>query len=114
MARSSHLRPCGRRVASARGFAAGAEPQNGPLKVGMAHDRFIWDATAVIEALGAAEVVLWAWEPGRDSLRLSGAAKSLGLGPLAPECSGAAVVALAAPQDRGLAEDVLRIQEPGT
>ncbi len=80
----------------------------------MAQDRFIWDATAVLEALGAAEVALWTWEPERDSLRLSGAARTLGLGPLAPECSGAAVMALAMPQDRSLAEEVLRTQEPGS
>src|SRR3954468_20442836 len=79
----------------------------------MAQDRFIWDATAVLEALGAAEVALWTWEPERDSLRLSGAARALGLGPLAPDCSSAAVLALAMPQDRALAEEMLRVQEPG-
>jgi c-di-GMP-specific phosphodiesterase len=82
--------------------------------VGMAQDRFIWDATAVLEALGAAEIALWTWEPERDRLRLSGAARALGLGPLAPECSGAAVLALSMPQDRAIAEDALRVQEPGT
>src|SRR5436190_2027313 len=79
----------------------------------MAQDRFIWDATSVLEALGAAEVALWTWEPEKDRLRLTGAARVLGLGPLAPECSAAAVMALAMPQDRALVEEALRVQEPG-
>lgn len=80
----------------------------------MANDRWIWDATATLEALGAADVALWVWEPQIDRLRLTGATRSLGLGPLAPECSSTAMRALALPQDRALAEDVLRLQEPGT
>ena len=79
----------------------------------MAQDRFLWDATAVLEALGAAEVALWTWEPEKDRLRLTGAARVLGLGPLAPECSSAAIMALSMPQDRALAEEMLRVQEPG-
>lgn len=47
-------------------------------------------------------------------MRLTGASRALGLGPLAPECSSAALRALALPQDRALAEDVLRCQPPGT
>jgi c-di-GMP-specific phosphodiesterase len=80
----------------------------------MANDRWIWDATTTLEALGAAEVVLWLWEPEKDRLRLTGASRALGLGPLAPECSSAAMRALALPQDRALADDVLRPREPGT
>jgi c-di-GMP-specific phosphodiesterase len=80
----------------------------------MANDRWIWDATATLEALGAADVALWFWEPERDRLRLNGASRALGLGPLAPECSSAALRALALPQDRALAEDILRVQEPGS
>jgi c-di-GMP-specific phosphodiesterase len=64
--------------------------------------------------MGAAGVVLWMWEPQRDSLRITGPARDLGLGPLAPECSTAALVALAAPQDRTLVEDFLRVCEPGS
>ncbi|MBW0150307.1 MAG: bifunctional diguanylate cyclase/phosphodiesterase [Phenylobacterium sp.] len=79
----------------------------------MASDRWIWDATSTLEALGAADVVLWHWEPERDRLRLTGASRALGLGPLAPECSSAAIRALALPQDRARAEEVLRVQEPG-
>ena len=79
----------------------------------MANDRWMWDATATLEALGAAEVALWVWEPEKDRLRLTGATRALGLGPLAPDCSSAALRALALPQDRALAEDVLRVQEPG-
>jgi c-di-GMP-specific phosphodiesterase len=78
-----------------------------------AHERFLWDATVTLEALGAAEVVLWNWEPDRDRLHLTGAARSLGLAPLLPECSAAAVLALSLPQDRALVEELLRVQEPG-
>ncbi|MBP7815492.1 MAG: bifunctional diguanylate cyclase/phosphodiesterase [Phenylobacterium sp.] len=80
----------------------------------MANDRWIWDATTTLEALGAADVALWLWEPERDRLRITGASRALGLGPLAPECSSAAMRALAMPQDRALAEEVLRVQEPGS
>ena len=80
----------------------------------MPNDRWSWDATATLEALGAADVALWLWEPEKDRLHLTGASRALGLGPLAPECSSAAMRALALPPDRALAEDVLRVQEPGT
>jgi c-di-GMP-specific phosphodiesterase len=79
----------------------------------MANDRWMWDATATLEALGAAEVALWVWEPEKDRLRLTGATRSLGLGPLSPDCSSAALRALALPQDRTTAEDILRVQPPG-
>jgi c-di-GMP-specific phosphodiesterase len=79
----------------------------------MANDRWMWDATATLEALGAAEVALWVWEPEKDRLRLTGATRALGLGPLAPDCSSAALRALALPQDRAIAEDLLRVQPPG-
>ncbi|MDZ4374892.1 MAG: bifunctional diguanylate cyclase/phosphodiesterase, partial [Phenylobacterium sp.] len=79
----------------------------------MANDRWMWDATATLEALGAAEVALWVWEPEKDRLRLTGSTRALGLGPLAPDCSSAAFRALALPQDRALAEDILRVQPPG-
>jgi c-di-GMP-specific phosphodiesterase len=74
----------------------------------------MWDATSTLEALGAADVALWVWEPERDRMRLTGATRALGLGPLAPDCSSAALRALALPQDRAFAEDILRVQEPGT
>ena len=80
----------------------------------MPSDRWIWDATTTLEALGAADVALWHWEPERDRMRLTGASRALGLGPLAPECSSAAMRALALPQDRARAEEILRPQEPGT
>ena len=50
----------------------------------MPNDRRIWDATATLEALGAADVALWLWEPEKDRLCITGASRSLGLGPLAP------------------------------
>jgi c-di-GMP-specific phosphodiesterase len=78
-----------------------------------AADRLVWDATTVLEALGAADAALWVWEPERDRLRLSGASKTLGLGPLAPEAASAALRALVLPQDRAAAEDMLKVREPG-
>ncbi len=80
----------------------------------MPNDRWMWDATTTLEALGAAEVALWVWEPDADRLRLTGASRALGLGALSPDCSSAALRALALPQDRVLAEDILREQEPGS
>jgi c-di-GMP-specific phosphodiesterase len=77
-------------------------------------ERRIWDTTATLEALGGADVTLWVWEPESDRLRLNGAARALGLGPLAPECSSAAFRALALPQDRAQAEEVLKTREPGS
>jgi c-di-GMP-specific phosphodiesterase len=77
-------------------------------------DRLVWDATTVLEALGAADVALWLWEPERDRLRLSGASRALGLGPLAPEAASAAVRALVLPQDRAAVEEMLRVREPGS
>jgi c-di-GMP-specific phosphodiesterase len=81
--------------------------------MGRPSERFVWDATGALESLGAAGVVLWMWDPERGSLRLTGPARGLGLGPLAPECSTAALLALAMPQDRMLVEDLLRPKEPG-
>ena len=78
-----------------------------------ASDRFVWDVTAALEALGAAEAVLWAWDPEKDRLSMIGAARSLGLGPLAPECSSTALLALVLPQDREIAEEFLTPQAPG-
>jgi c-di-GMP-specific phosphodiesterase len=74
----------------------------------------MWDATSTLEALGAADVALWVWEPEKDRMRLTGATRALGLGPLAPDCSSAALRALTLPQDRSYAEDILRVQEAGT
>ena len=72
-----------------------------------------WDATTAIEALAAADSALWIWTPSEDQVRFTGATRALGLGPLAPECSGAAFVALALPQDRALAERILKPQDEG-
>ena len=79
----------------------------------MDQDRFIWDAKAIFQALAPADVVLWTWEPERDRMRVTGAARKLGLGPLAPECASAAILALVLPQDRALVEEFLRSQAPG-
>jgi len=79
-----------------------------------AQNRFVWDATATLEALGAAQVSLWSWEPRLDSLRLTGSVRTLGLGPLAPECTASSLLALATPRDRFVVEEMLRTQAPGT
>src|SRR5688500_20405402 len=76
-------------------------------------ERFVWDVTTALEALGAADVALWTWDPERDRIRLVGAARAMGLGPLAPECGSAALLALVQPQDRDHAEDMLKPQAPG-
>lgn len=73
-----------------------------------------WDASTAIEALAAADAALWVWTPAEDRLRITGASRILGLGPLAPECSGAAFSAVALPQDRALAESLLKPCEEGT
>ena len=73
-----------------------------------------WDATTAIEALAAADTALWVWTPSEDQIRFTGATRPLGLGPLAPECSGAGFVASAMPQERSLAEKMLKPQEEGT
>jgi c-di-GMP-specific phosphodiesterase len=80
----------------------------------MSSDHWMWDATSALEALGAADVALWSWEPERDLLRIAGGSRALGLGPLKPDCSSAAFRALALPQDRALADDMLRPQPAGT
>jgi heme exporter protein C len=54
-----------------------------------------WDPTTAIEALAAADAALWIWTPAEDQIRFTGATRPLGLGPLAPQCSGAAFTALA-------------------
>jgi c-di-GMP-specific phosphodiesterase len=77
-------------------------------------DRKGWDAALTLEALGAAGVALWTWSPCEDRLRFTGASRALGLGPLAPDCASAALRALVLPQDRSLAEDLLRQQPPHT
>jgi c-di-GMP-specific phosphodiesterase len=79
-----------------------------------APERLAWDVTSALEALGAADAVLWSWEPERDRLRMFGAARALGLGPLAPECSSAALLALALPQDREIVQEFLQPQPPST
>jgi c-di-GMP-specific phosphodiesterase len=76
-------------------------------------ERFVWDATATLEALGAADVALWFWDPENDRLNFTGAVRSLALSPLGPECPSAAILALSMPQDRALVEDILRVRPPG-
>jgi len=78
-----------------------------------AQDRFIWDATVTLEALGAADVALWNWDPEADRLRMTGATRALGLSALAPECSSAAIMALSMPPDRALVEEMLKVLAPG-
>lgn len=72
-----------------------------------------WDPTTAIEALAAADAALWIWTPADDQIRFTGATRALGLGPLAPECSSAAFTASAMPQDRALAERLLKPREEG-
>jgi c-di-GMP-specific phosphodiesterase len=72
-----------------------------------------WDAAAALAALGAGDAALWAWSPDDDRLSVTGALAPLGLGPLAPEASGAALLALVLPQDRHLADKLLQARAAG-
>ena len=74
----------------------------------------IWDPTSALEALGGAGAALWRWTPHLDRIRLTGAARELGLGALAPEGSSAALRALVLPSDRAAIEEALRPRPPGT
>lgn len=75
--------------------------------------RFAWDLTSVLEAVGAAEQVLWLWDARADRLQLTGATRALGLGPAAPACGSAAMLALTHPEDRAGLQALLRGSEPG-
>ncbi|HYE45302.1 MAG TPA: bifunctional diguanylate cyclase/phosphodiesterase [Caulobacter sp.] len=78
----------------------------------LGNERRGWDAALTLEALGAAGIALWTWSPSEDRLRFTGSSRTLGLGPLSPECSSAALRALVLPQDRVLADELLREQPP--
>jgi c-di-GMP-specific phosphodiesterase len=80
----------------------------------MPDERWTWDAGAILQAIAASDVALWSWDPEADRLSVTGAARSLGLSSLFPDCSSAALRALALPQDRAEAEALLRPQPPGT
>lgn len=56
--------------------------------------------TALLEALGGAQAALWRFDAGADRLQLMGDLRGLGLQPLAPYCSRAALMALVEPGDR--------------
>ncbi len=73
-----------------------------------------WDPTSVLEALGGAGAALWRWSPGDDRIQLTGCVRELGLGPLSPEGSSAALIALVLPPDRAAVEDGLSVREPGS
>jgi len=72
-----------------------------------------WDVSTALAALGAGGATLWAWSPDEDRLRLTGAARELGLGPLVPDCSSAAFRALVLPQDRHQADELLQARPAG-
>lgn len=79
----------------------------------MADGGSFWDVSTTLAALGAGGATLWAWSPDEDRLQLTSAARELGLGPLAPDCSSAAFRALVLPQDRHQADDLLQPRPPG-
>jgi c-di-GMP-specific phosphodiesterase len=74
---------------------------------------WIWDASATLAALGAGGAVLWAWSPQEDRLSLTGPVRAMGAGPLAPDCSSAALRALVLPADRHRADELLSPRPPG-
>jgi len=79
----------------------------------MPDEGWIWDAAATLAAVGAGETALWSWSPKEDRLRLTGAARALGLSPLVPDASAGALRALALPQDRRFADELLQPRPPG-
>jgi c-di-GMP-specific phosphodiesterase len=79
----------------------------------MPDEGWIWDAAATLAALGGGEAALWAWSPSEDRIRVAGAVHALGLAPLAPDASAAALRAFVLPQDRHLAEELLQVRPAG-
>jgi c-di-GMP-specific phosphodiesterase len=76
-------------------------------------DMGVWDPTTVLEALGGSGVALWRWTPDDDSIRFNGCVRDLGLAPLSPSGSSAALLALVLPSDRAVVEDALKVREAG-
>ena len=72
-----------------------------------------WDPTTVLEALGGSGVALWRWTPDDDCIRFNGSVRELGLAPLSPAGSSAALLALVLPPDRAAVEDALKLREAG-
>jgi len=66
-----------------------------------------------LEALAAASLAAWRWEPGDQKLYLTGAVETVGLGALAPVCQPAALLALTAPCDLPVAEHLFSGGPPG-
>jgi len=58
------------------------------------------NTTALLEALGGAGAALWRYDAGADRLNLLGDLRTLGLQPLAPSCSLAALLAMTEEADR--------------
>lgn len=67
-----------------------------------------------LEALAAADSALWVWSPAEDRMTFTGASPVLGLGLLVPSCAGATFAAMAMPQDRTLADKLLKPRQEGT
>jgi c-di-GMP-specific phosphodiesterase len=67
----------------------------------------------VLEALGAAQIATWRWDPAADRLHLTGAVQALGLAPLAPDCPSAAFLAFTAPCDHAKAAALMAPGAPG-
>jgi c-di-GMP-specific phosphodiesterase len=67
-----------------------------------------------LEALGAAEIVAWRWNPARNQVTLTGAAETLGLQALAPRCRLEALIALVAPADQAEARALMTPAPPGS
>lgn len=73
-----------------------------------------WALADAVSALNHAQSVLWRWDSGQDRLSLIGAASALGFGPLLPECSSAAALAMVLPRDHARARSLFEPQTPGT
>lgn len=80
----------------------------------MADARYNWSFASLVEALASGEAVLWAWDPSAARLSFTGAAGTLGLGPLGASCPAAALAAIVDPRDRTEIETLLQPGPPGS
>jgi c-di-GMP-specific phosphodiesterase len=71
------------------------------------------NTTALLEALGGAGAALWRFDASTDRLELMGDLRALGLQPLAPSCSRAALAALTEEDDRAALDRLLTSSDGG-
>jgi len=75
--------------------------------------RFGAALTETLEALGAAELAVWRWDPATGKVSFSGAVQAVGLSALAPDCAPAALYALVAPAHQSSVAGLFEVGKPG-